>query len=144
MNRETLLANLFENFIFVKRLLIKPDATEAKSKLPTRAQLGLLMMVEQNSTCTIKHIAELFYMSSSAITQLVDTLVTEGLLLRKEDTADRRKLSLVLTSNGRKKLELAKKERLLALTNVFEPLSNEELLQLQSIQQKIIDHFKTL
>jgi len=59
-------------------------------------------------------------------------------MARKEDKEDRRKLNLTLTALGKKKLEEAKKERFAGLKKLFEPLDDQELMQLKKLQSKII------
>jgi|SRR5581483_6556509 len=120
----------------------RPSQTPWPKHLPTRAQLGIMLVLLQQGGQGIKELAAHFGMSSSAVTQLVNSMVTEGLLVRTEDTRDRRHVHLGLTVAGKKKLVAAKSARLKQMAQLFEPLSDAELAQFLALQQKIADHFQ--
>ncbi|MFN7160589.1 MAG: MarR family winged helix-turn-helix transcriptional regulator [Candidatus Gracilibacteria bacterium] len=140
MQRTEIIQDFFSNLNTMKRLLMKQHGDSHIANLPTHAQMGILMTVSKRKNTSIKDLAQEFGISSSAITQIVDLLVRDGHLRRKEDPLDRRKLSVSLTAKGKKIMEEAKKMRMAFLSNMLEILSEEELLQLKNIQQKIIEH----
>ncbi len=105
--------------------------------LPTRAQMGILYAVSIHHESSIKDLAGRFSMSSSAVTQLVDSLVKEGLLEREEHALDRRKLNIVLTDKGKTKLYEARNAHAESLTKIFEPLTDQELEFILTLQEKI-------
>jgi DNA-binding MarR family transcriptional regulator len=110
--------------------------------LPTQAQIGVLFVLSHQGSQSIKDLSLRFGMTSSAATQLVDGLVKHGFLKRMEDRNDRRKMCVDLTSKGKKTLEKAKKQRIEKMAKMFEPLTDEELMQLQKIQSKIVEHWE--
>jgi len=140
MKREEILTAIFEDMRMMHRLHASPHSSEKKELkgMPTRSQMGIMMILSQGEVKTVKELAETFCMSSSAATQLVEGLVQAKLMARKEDKEDRRKLNLTLTALGKKKLEEAKKERFAGLKKLFEPLDDQELMQLKKLQSKII------
>ena len=137
MNRNQTINDLMENMGFVMRFASRLHGKPAKSS-PTRAQLGVLFMIGHFGMQNIKDLARKFEMSSSAVTQLVDGLVKDRLLTRKEDLKDRRKIRLELTEQGRKQLLAGKKARVNFLIKLFKPLSDEDISHLNRIQNKII------
>ena len=117
--------------------------TQSHKDMPPHAQMGVLFMVAINGPMSIKEISKRFGMTSSAATQLVNGLVKGGLLTREEDKDDRRKICVILTAKGKKIIEKAKEYRMKRMIEMFEPLSDTELGQLQKILTKIIEHWQT-
>lgn len=136
MSRSAIITEFFENMGAMRRMMLQKHG-DAKD-LPTRAQMGILMILQENSM-SIKDIAEKFCMTSSGVTQLVDSLVKENLLTRKEDADDRRKIGVSLTDEGKKKLALARTAHLASISKLLEPLTDTELSQLLHLQKKIVD-----
>ena len=139
---EQLLSNIFNNFDLLKRLLWKNHTHNSDSSV-TRAQLGLMMFIDDKGQQSISQMATQWGMSSSAVTQLVDTLVELDFVQRKQAEDDRRKLCVSLTTSGKAVLTKAKKARLELLQKLLSPLSAEELASLETMQQKILDSFRT-
>lgn len=138
---------MFEEMASMQRLVMRSFAeTKSRKKAPTHAQMWIMVIITQagENRIHIKDLAEHLRMTSSAVTQLVDGLVKEKLLLRTEDPADRRKISVSLTPQGRKKLEEAKQQKFLTISKLFESLSDKEIEHLYAIQKKIIDHAKKI
>lgn len=133
------MADMFENVTSLGRTMMGKGHHAHPEGMPTRAQMGVLFMITHQSAQGIKQIAEKFQITPSAATQLVDGLVADGLLTRKADDQDRRKISVELTAKGKEKMELAQKMRFEKMNKMFEVLSDEELMQLNSIFLKIID-----
>lgn len=123
----------------MRRVIFQAYADATGGKGPTPAQIGVMMMLGKIDHMSIKDVAEKFLMSSSAATQLVNPLVKDGLLTRKEDSKDRRKIGLSLTAKGKKALEEHKKIHLAVLTKIYSPLTDKELAQYLALQSKIVD-----
>ena len=138
LDRQKILTEIFENISSLGRSMLSRGPHALPDGMPTRAQMGVMFLISQNSQ-TIKQIAEKFQITPSAATQLVDNLVEDDLLIRKEDEDDRRKINVELTAKGKDRLKQAKKLRFEKIEKMFEPLSNQELMQLKNIYSKIID-----
>jgi DNA-binding MarR family transcriptional regulator len=63
-------------------------------------QLRILFRVRAQPGIDLRTLAEQTGISASAASQQVDRLVDRGLLLRRDDPEDRRRLSLELTERG--------------------------------------------
>ncbi len=137
MQRYQNIASFLENISVLKQLMRRVHKTDAKHTI-TPAQVGILFTVHQEGPQSIKTLSTVLGLSSSAVTQLVDSLVDEKLLTRTEDKVDRRKISVTLTPRGKKKLLAAKKLHLATLTKLLAVLSDREVQELCRLQQKII------
>ena len=138
MHRPQLIADIAEGMATFKRRLGPAQGSTPAKHMPTRAQIGLLSILSHEGPQSLKEIAGSLCMSSSAATQLVNGLVKEKTLTRTEDVKDRRKIRLQLTASGKRKLEQAKKIYLVSLTKLLEPLSDTELRQWKTLQEKIL------
>ncbi len=137
MDRAQLIIDVFDSYRYMRHAFMPPKPVNASPNAPTRAQLGILFVVAQGKALSIKELAEQLCMTSSAATQLVDSLVQLALISRTEDADDRRKIRLILTKKGEKLLKEAREQRLKALTQILSPLTDNELKQLAVLQQKL-------
>lgn len=67
----------------------------------TAAQSFVIFDVMDHEGTSVKDIAARIQLDSPAVTGLIDRLVKEGLIERKEDPEDRRSLKIYLTPKGR-------------------------------------------
>lgn len=141
MERKEVLAKIMESIGKMHRFGGGHQGLDAAHKMPTRSQVCIMMILMQEGGKSIKDLAKQFSMTSSAATQLVDGLVKDKLLIRQMDKEDRRKISVSLTAEGRKKLLMAKKARFKAMSKYFEALNDKELQELQKLLGKIVEHF---
>ncbi|MFI7560738.1 MarR family winged helix-turn-helix transcriptional regulator [[Kitasatospora] papulosa] len=71
---------------------------------PSEAQIALLRHVEANDGVTVRRAAEALLMKPNNVSALVTQLTEEGLLVRRQDPADRRVAHLHLTPTARQQL----------------------------------------
>lgn len=140
MNSSIFLDEFFANMPRLKQAMTKIHDTDAPH--PTRAQMGIMYSLSKKDMQSIKELAESFHMTSSGVTQLVDTIVKQGYASREESPEDRRKLCISLTAEGKTVMKQLHQERIKAFREFLSPLSEEELGQLAAIQKKLIDHFQ--
>jgi DNA-binding MarR family transcriptional regulator len=69
----------------------------------TPAQCHLILAVEEAGKTSVGEIAAALELDSSTLSRAVDGLVREGLLEREEDPANRRRLLVSLSAEGKKK-----------------------------------------
>lgn len=144
MNRKELLMDVIEDLSLMRRKMMQsrehcPVGHKSLSQHPTHAQMGILFMLEHKGMLSLKDIASHMQTTSSAATQLTNGLVEAGYIARKEDGEDRRKTSLSLTAEGKKKIGEMKKAHIEHFTKILSPLTDDELKQWQTIQHKIIN-----
>ncbi len=145
MNRKALIQDFFKSINSMARIGIMQHKHDYQSKnLPSHSQMGVLFVVSHHGPITIKELSQFFGMTSSAATQLVNELVRNNYLARKEDSIDRRKIKLILTAKAKKSMADIKKYRIKKIIKMFEPLTDKELSQLLKIQEKIVEHWETI
>jgi DNA-binding MarR family transcriptional regulator len=98
--------------------------------------------VDNQGNQGVKQLAQLFSITPSAATQMVDGLVRGGLLKRETDQEDRRKVHLSLTAKGKQVLEKSKQAHLKSFLRILSPLTDQELNQFKTLQSKIIEGLK--
>jgi DNA-binding MarR family transcriptional regulator len=107
--------------------------------VPTKAQAGLLFLIAHEDAPTTKALAERIGTTPSAVTQLIDGLIKERLVIRTEDETDRRKVRLSLSDEGKRRLKEMKKIHLEAITKLSSTLSESELDQLHLLLKKMVE-----
>jgi MarR family transcriptional regulator for hemolysin len=111
--------------------------------MPTKAQLGIMYAVSHEGIQSVKELALRFRISSSGVTQVIDGLVREGLMIRTEDAKDRRKTSISLTKKGFAAFERGKKSRFALLQKMLESLSDSEIATMNAIQKKLLENLNS-
>lgn len=86
---------------------------------------------------TTAHLATRLKVSSPAVTQLVDTLVAQEILVRKTDPADRRITRIRLTPLGEELYAAFDDARIARTTAQLQALSDDEVRQLSALLAKI-------
>ncbi|MGE5405747.1 MAG: MarR family winged helix-turn-helix transcriptional regulator [Candidatus Saccharibacteria bacterium] len=67
----------------------------------TVGQSFVLFHLMEHDGCSVKDIANAVQLDSPAVTGLVDRMLKEGLVVRKEDPDDRRSVQVFITPKGR-------------------------------------------
>jgi len=143
MKRQQIIQALLQNMETIGKAMMGRKLPGPASG-PTHAQLGVLLVILYQGPQSIKSLADKFRMTSSAATQLVNGLVADKLLSRVEDKKDRRKIHVAMTAKGKRTLTIVKKQREKSMKEIFEPLTQTELTQLEKIQRKITERLQTL
>ena len=73
----------------------------AKERNLSLPQLNALVHLSHNKDCNISGMGIEFGVTNAAMSQLLDKLVQQGFVYRKEDPQDRRNKILVITEEGR-------------------------------------------
>lgn len=144
-HRADQIGELAESFQAIKRKLGSKQlaAKEKHACTITPSQWTVLRTVMEWNRIGIKDIAQKLGISSSAATQLVDSLVQNGYLDRKQNPDDRRSLCIEISAKAKKQIHLLKKNRLQHLAEVFSVLSDKELEQYVQLNAKISAHIHT-
>jgi DNA-binding MarR family transcriptional regulator len=142
MDRRKAAQEFFQEIDTLRRL--GAARIERGGSLPTPARMAVLCVIAERGPSGIKAIAEKFGMTSSAVTQLVNGLVDDGLLARAGDAGDKRKTILEMTAAGRAALTKIHRAREKLAGTMFEALTDSELDSLRVIHRKMIDHLQRL
>jgi DNA-binding MarR family transcriptional regulator len=110
----------------------------------TFSQFKLLKLVALTDAQTIGDVAVFLGVSNPAASKAVDKLVRQGLLLRREDQADRRAIQLSLTESSRRLLAAYDTARDHKLAGIFGQFSSADLRRtaelLDRLSAGIVDH----
>lgn len=104
----------------------------------TLAQWGVLAILQQNQSASVKEIAKGLSITSSAATQLTDGLVKKGFVLRTQNKDDRRIITLTLSEQTRKQVEQMHNESVNIFTKLFESLTDKEFEQFFNLHVKVL------
>lgn len=102
------------------------------------AQARVLHCILHCKMATVSGIASAMHTTSSAATQLIESLVQIGFIERSADASDRRKVQLKLSSKGDKAFEQFHNDLQQRIARLLAPLSTAELNQLFRVLDKII------
>jgi DNA-binding MarR family transcriptional regulator len=90
-------------------------------------QFRTLRFIQCNPDSSLSHLAEHLGLTLPSVSKLVDGLVKQKLVIRLESTADRRRLTLVLTQNGEAIVNSAREGAQSNLAKILDCLSSDEL-----------------
>ncbi len=133
---------LLESFQALKRKLGSKSAKVVGKSFSniTPAQWGVLRILSHKESVSTKDIATCLEISSSAATQLVDGLVENGYLKRKNNPTDRRSQYIEFSPKAKKQMHLWKKNHLKVWSEVFSALNEKELEQYLRLSMKVAHH----
>jgi MarR family transcriptional regulator for hemolysin len=95
-------------------------------------QFRAMRFIQVQPDLSLSHLAEHLGLTLPSVSKLVDGLVKQKLITRKESTADRRKITLVLTSTGAAIVDSARAD---ARTNLAQKLKHLSDNDLETISQ---------
>ena len=134
--REDLLEKLIEGITGAMRQVGRGFMGNEPALSPPQIRL-LFTIASRQEGFPVKELADRTGVTSGAVTQFVDALVEKGLVSREGDPDDRRVVRLKLSETARDRYEKLKRDHVASLSRVFGVLSDDELLQLIRIFQKI-------
>ena len=98
-------------------------------------QFRAMRFIQSHPDSSLSNLAEHLGLTLPSVSKLVDGLVKQKLLSRKESTSDRRKLTLVLTASGRGIVDAARAQAHAALAQKIESLSDQDLATISKAMQ---------
>jgi DNA-binding MarR family transcriptional regulator len=104
----------------------------------TPSQWGVLMFIEERGESTVKDVAKALGITSSAATQLVDGLVSNGYVARETHAEDRRVVTLTLSKKTKAQVDKMKKQGIQKFLRLFEVLNDKEFNQYLALNSKIV------
>lgn len=111
----------------------------AKEKNFSMPQLSILIHLSQEEECNVSGLGTEFGVTNAAISQLLEKMVQQGLVHRREDPQDRRNKVLELTEEGMKIAKEGLMERYKWLSELIDQLSVEEQNQVDSAIRLLIN-----
>jgi len=94
------------------------------------SQFAVLFYLSRKQSSDVTSLGEYLGVSSAAVSQLLERLVKQGLILRSEDPNDRRVKQIVLTDRGNQILDEgihARQDWLADLADTLSPVEKEQI-----------------
>ncbi|MCA9349991.1 MarR family transcriptional regulator [Candidatus Saccharibacteria bacterium] len=135
LNRKALLEQLIESFQQSHRSITRIKSNPSTG-LP-HGQKALLLIVATNPHSSIKQLAKILDVTPAAITQQVETLVGQGLLIRQARLEDRRNVSVSLSPPGQTLVKKLKQARLEKIDKYFNQISDQQLEVFVEVLNKV-------
>ena len=140
--KDQLIEKIINNFQAIKRSIATEGHFMTKDNTVTMAQVTVLFFLQKNGGMNLTEIAGILGISKSAVTQLVEGLVKQKLVIREGDLSDRRILHVKPSVKGENYLESVRKKSFNKIFTIFEVLNNQELKELELVTSKLIKQKK--
>ena len=131
---DTLAASLFNVFLRMHRLMNRRMADQGASLARTK----LLLFLERRGPARAADIAEFFDNAPRTVTEAIDGLERDGLVVRTPDTRDRRVKQVSITDSGRRVIGETEPMRQALIDDVFGVLSVGEQAQLEDMLGRML------
>jgi DNA-binding MarR family transcriptional regulator len=106
--------------------VIRTEFRKYGAKEMTVPQYRTLAFVHRNEGASLSEVGDYIGLTLPTMSELVDGLVIRGLISRRTDREDRRRMTLALTEAGRARLETARTETMVYLEGRLRHLSTSE------------------
>ncbi len=137
MSREETLHSLMKQIGILMKSMRHQGFIFGKNTL-SRPQVDILFIMEHHQGgIPVGELAELMKVTSGAVTQFADSLVSMGLVRREEDPADRRILRIKLTPLAEAAFAQFRKDFFTKVSPAFNDLSDEELQEMIRLLRKV-------
>jgi DNA-binding MarR family transcriptional regulator len=100
-------------------------------------EFGLMMVLMKRPGLTQQELASVARVDPSSMVALLDELEARGLAERRVDPIDRRRRAVLLTDEGRRQVQVLKREARKVLDEFLGPLSTEERATLDHLLRKL-------
>ncbi|WP_439292034.1 MULTISPECIES: MarR family winged helix-turn-helix transcriptional regulator [Rahnella] len=131
-------AVITETLLSVIRMMRKQVDAAMSAQGLSLAREKLLTAIAQEGTCRPAELANVLQQSPRTITDAIDAMDRDGLLVRRRHPTDRRSQLLELTEAGKQALAQVKKPKQEAIDRLFDGLDlaarQQLLISLQSIE----------
>jgi DNA-binding MarR family transcriptional regulator len=138
MNRGELLKNLIEKFLKAAHNMHSNQNFPFGDFMLGRQQVMILFFIYENKgLASVKAIAKKLNVTPGAITQFVDGLVEKKLVIREENSRDRRSINIILAPDVEEKFNSFRQTYLTNASRSFTGLSDMELVEFIKLLEKI-------
>jgi DNA-binding MarR family transcriptional regulator len=135
--RDVLVDEYMQVMAMVQRQVMPIKARSAAEQGLSRPQAEALHLLSCRDWATIKLMAELLGISSSAATQLTEGLVQMDLVTRKSSAEDRRVVEVRLTKQGSAKVADLRKASKDDVAQLLTGMTDQEILDLVLLLKKL-------
>ncbi len=103
----------------------------------SESRITLLRIVLQDEGVNIKHIASKLKLTKPSVSVMVDKLIAEWWLVKKQNSKDKRSVCVHMTNMGKEKMRELKHNMIRAIMPSFQKLTEEEIVQFTSLLEKL-------
>ncbi len=131
---EPLASNLFSLFLRMHRLMNRRMADQGASLARTK----LLLFLAKRGPARAADIADFFDNAPRTVTEAIDGLERDGLVVRTPDARDRRVKQVSITEQGRRVISETEPMRQALITSVFGVLDGDEQERLSDMLARML------
>lgn len=131
---DTLASSLFNLFLRMHRLMNRRMADQGASLARTK----LLLFLAKRGPARAADIADFFDNAPRTVTEAIDGLERDGLVVRSPDMRDRRVKQVSITDQGRRVIGETEPMRQALIDDVFGVLSEEEQARLNEMLDRMM------
>ena len=106
----------------------------------TMIEIGIILFLAESPAC--RDIADNLLLAKSNVSTAVEHLVQKGLVGRKPDQADRRKVHLSLRPSARALVRKGQSARDTLLQELMSGFTPEEIGQMEHLEQKLLEQIR--
>lgn len=106
--------------------------------------IGTLMHLQNRGKSAVSEIGDKLGITHPAVSQMLDKLVDEELIQRKEDPKDRRVKKIIITGEGTKIIHESMMARRVSLIELAEKLSDDEKEKISSAFKIILEKLNSI
>lgn len=104
----------------------------------------MLLSTSDNYCLSPSDISNLLSYSKTNVTRISDSLVKKGFIRRIDNGGDRRRKLIYLTPEGELFLQYITRVMIFYLRNIWSSLSDDELLEFETINKKLSSHLERM
>ena len=136
--RQELLKNLIEKFTKTAHNMHSNQSFPFGDFMLGRQQVMIMFYIYENKELSsVKAIAKKLNVTPGAVTQFVDGLVEKKLVIREENSSDRRSINIILAPETEEKFNNFRETYLINASRSFIGLSDAELTEFVKLLEKI-------
>jgi DNA-binding MarR family transcriptional regulator len=120
---------------------IRTELRKYGAKQMSLPQFRTLAFVYRNEGVSLSEVADHMVLTLPTMSMLVDGLVASGLISRREDPEDRRRMTLTLTRDGRARFESAREATMTYLEERLGQLSPSDRATITTSMRILREHF---
>lgn len=135
MNESDYLERFMDSIQYVGRMMKRNQRDQALPYGITKTQWFILRILSRK-TISIGELADKLEVRPSSMSQMIDRLELAGLVERQIDSSDARSRKIVLSDEGKKRMDTIYTNRLELLSAPFSELSEEEQIKIVELMEK--------
>ncbi len=133
------LEQLFNTIMQLRTISLQTANESHEEKAATMLQFSALNFLKDQSIIAVGELAQFLRLSKSSATQLIERLVTMGLVKRSADKEDRRVIRVTLTSKGDSELILLRKKIMKKMNHFASKIPKKDIEELLRITTNLIE-----